>query len=108
MPAAQAQGPQQQSSSGKWASFFVRFRWTVILIATFCFFIYMGHVPLMAMILGIQVPSIPASVVEHAACAWLCFERRQQLCLRAANVSLVTTSCSRSSLPASSEQSCGL
>lgn len=39
---------------GKWKTFLVRARWTFILIGSFCFFIWMGHVPLMAMILGIQ------------------------------------------------------
>lgn len=40
--------------TSKWKSFLVRARWTFILIGSFCFFVWMGHVPLMAMILGIQ------------------------------------------------------
>lgn len=43
--------PPKQS---KWKSFMIRARTTFILIGSFCFFIWMGHVPLMAMILGIQ------------------------------------------------------
>lgn len=53
-PRCSQENPLQQARS-KWSTFFVRAKTTFYLIFGFIFFIWMGHVPLMAMILGIQV-----------------------------------------------------
>ena len=55
----------------KWRSFVIRARTTFILIGSFCFFIWMGHVPLMAMILGIQVAA--------SSSPWSCMPGRQEV-----------------------------
>ena len=50
----------------KWRSFIVRAQTTLVLIGSFCLFIWMGHVPLMAMILGIQVGLFPLDSGTHS------------------------------------------
>jgi hypothetical protein len=57
LPPTHPTSPHQQHQS-RTRSFLVRLGSTVVLIGTFAGIIYLGHVPLAIMILGIQVKSV--------------------------------------------------